>query len=278
MTLRADLTAVVITKNEGPRIEACLKSLHFCKEILVLDSGSTDDTVARATPLATQVLNYDWPGDGPQRNRGIDLASSNWVLCIDADEQVSPALATELCNAIAQTEFDGFHIPFQSYYCGRAIKFGDWRNETHLRLFRKNKGHYSSSNVYGAQGAHCRPVVEGKIGKLRHKILHYSYPNLEAVLTKLNHYSTGGAALRAAKGKNSSIFMACVHGFWSFLRGYVFRFGFLDGKEGFLLALSNGLGTFYRYAKLVYIKNKPHPCVDVPSDPSSQQPAPSTTL
>ncbi len=250
------LTVVVITYNEAHHIQACLESVAFAQEILVLDSGSTDETVALAQQYTPHVWGVDWPGDGPQRNRGIEKATGDWILCLDADERVSPALAQELKSLTASQEstaHGGFSIPFQSHYLGRAIRFGDWRAERHIRLFRRGFGHYSSSTVYGAQGAHCKPEIEGSVGRLQHPILHYPYPDLETVLRKVNQYSSGGAALRHRLGQKSSLAKALLKGLWTFIRGYFLKAGFLDGKEGLLLAISNAEGTYYRYLKLMYL-------------------------
>ena len=248
----ASLSIVVITYNEAHTIRACLESVAFADEIIVLDSGSHDDTCAIARAYTDHVFVLDWPGDGPQRNRGIERATGEWVLCLDADERVTPALATEIVSAIQDSPYNGFSIPFLSHYLAKPIHFGDWRNERHTRLFRQAKGRYSGSEVYGAQGAHSRPVIKGRVGKLQHPILHYPFPTLEKVLSKMNQYSSGGAALKAAMGQKSSLGKAIGHGLWAFFRGYFLRAGFLDGREGFLLAVSNAEGAYYRYLKLLY--------------------------
>jgi glycosyltransferase involved in cell wall biosynthesis len=246
------LSVVIIAYNEEKVIEACIKSVNFAKEVIVLDSGSTDKTTEICSRLGAKVIACDWPGDGPQRNRGIAIASGDWILCLDADEQVSKNLAIELENTLATTEpeINGFYIPFQSHYLGKAIRFGDWRGEKHLRLFRKGFGGYTSNGVYGAQGAHCRPEVQGRVASLNHRIHHFPFPTLEHMLEKMNRYSTGGAALKAQAGKQSSLSKALGHGFWTFFRGYILKAGFLDGREGFILAISNAEGCYYRYLKL----------------------------
>lgn len=249
------LSVIIITYNEAHNIRGCLESVAFADEIIVLDSGSQDDTCQIARRHTKKVLVLDWPGDGPQRNRGIEQATGDWVLCLDADERVTPQLAEELLAAIQVPSYDGYSIAFLSHYLGKPIHFGDWRKERHTRLFRRAKGRYSGSDVYGAQGAHSRPVVQGSVGLLRAPILHYPFPTLEEVLSKINQYSSGGAALKKAAGQKSSLSKALGHGLWAFLRGYFLRFGFLDGREGFLLAVSNAEGTYYRYLKLLYLSD-----------------------
>ena len=250
------LSVVIITYNEAHNLRDCLDSVAFADEIIVLDSGSQDDTCRIAASYTDKVYVVDWPGDGPQRNRGIEHATGDWVLCLDADERVSPALATELLDAIQMLHYDGYAIPFLSHYLGRPIYHGDWSKERHTRLFRRSKGRYSGSDVYGAQGAHSRPVVQGPVGLLKSFILHYPFPTLEKLLSKMNQYSSGGAALKYASGQKSSLSKALGHGLWAFLRGYFLRLGFLDGREGFLLAVSNAEGAYYRYLKLLYLDSK----------------------
>lgn len=248
------ISAVVICFNEAKHIEACLKSLDFVDEILVLDSGSTDDTVNIARKYTPMVTVTDWPGDGPQRNRGILNAKSDWVLCLDADERVTPELKAEILSTLKDTQMSGFQIPFVSHYLNKPIRFGDWHKEHHMRLMKKEEARYTGAGVYGAQGAHCRPEVDGKIGYLSAPIHHYPFPDLHRMLEKLNQYSQGGAILKLNQCKKSSLKKALLHGLWTFFRGYVLRLGFLDGKEGFILAVSNAEGCYYRYLKLAYLQ------------------------
>lgn len=248
--MASHLSVIIITYNEAHNIRACLESVTFADEIIVLDSGSQDETCTIASEYTQKVYVLDWPGDGPQRNRGIERATGEWILCLDADEKITPSLATELLAAIQNPQYDGYSLPFLSHYLGKPIHFGDWRHEHHTRLFRRTKGRYSGSDVYGAQGAHSRPVVEGPVGRLRSPVYHYPFPTVEKVLSKMNQYSSGGAALKQAKGQKSSLSKALGHGLWAFFRGYFLRLGFLDGREGFLLAVSNAEGAYYRYVKL----------------------------
>lgn len=242
------LTVIVITKNEAHNIEDCLKSVSFADEIIVFDSGSTDNTVALCAPFTDKVtVTCDWPGDGPQKNRALATATSDWVLCLDADERVSPSLAKEIQETIQNTTFAAFDIPYQSTYCGKVIRFGDWRGESHIRLFQRGKAKFTEDIV------HCHLKVQGKKGKLRAPIIHHPFHHLGAMLFKMNDYSTQSAKYRFAKGKKASLWTALSHSIWSFLRGYILKLGFLDGREGFLLAISNAQGTYYRYLKLMYL-------------------------
>lgn len=246
------LSVIIITKNEAHNIENCLKSVAFSDEIIVFDSSSTDETVSialRVTPLVT--VTPDWPGDGPQKNRALATATGEWILCLDADERVTEALAREIQTVIEKNPTESaFEIPYQSTYCGKAIRFGDWRGESHVRLFRREKARFTENIV------HCHLVVQGKIGKLKNKIIHHPFHHLGAVLHKLNDYSTQGAKALFEKGKKATLFTAISHALWAFLNGYFFKFGFLDGREGFILAVSNAQGTYYRYLKLMYLNEQ----------------------
>lgn len=238
------LSVIIVTKNEAHNIKACLESVKFADEIVIYDSSSEDGTPEMCRQYTDKVVVTDWPGDGPQKNRALNDATSEWVLCLDADERIHPDLAQEIKTTIAATDKFGFIIPFQSTYCGKPIRFGDWRGEKHLRLFRRRHGKFSDHVV------HCHTQVQGTIGKLKHKIEHHPFHNFEALLHKMNDYSTQSAIRKYKSGKRASLFTALSHGAWTFIRGYGLKFGFLDGAEGFMLALSNAQGTYYRYAKI----------------------------
>ncbi|MGD9592537.1 MAG: glycosyltransferase family 2 protein [Candidatus Berkiella sp.] len=242
------LSVIVITKNEAHNIKQCLESVLFADEIIVFDSGSTDGTPDICREFTHKVvITPDWPGDGPQKNRAIDIASSEWILCLDADERVSSLLRNEILKIINNPQFDAYDIPYQSTYCGKAIRFGDWRGESHVRLFLREKARFTEDIV------HCHLKVNGTIGKLKNIIIHHPFHHLGTMLHKMNDYSTQSAKVLFSKGKKSSLLKALSRGLWSFFRSYLLKFGFLDGREGFLLAVSNAQGTYYRYLKLMYL-------------------------
>tara|TARA_Y100000766_G_C18842619_1_gene573972 strand:+ start:115 stop:915 length:801 start_codon:yes stop_codon:yes gene_type:complete len=244
------ISAIVITYNEAHNIQRCLDSLKFCNEIIVFDSGSKDDTVAICRRYTDKIWEADWPGDGPQKNRAFEKATSDWLLCVDADEVVTSKLADEIQQAISNTSHVAFDIPFLSHYLGKAIHWGDWRKESHIRLLQRGAGHFTPAYVYGADGAHCRLELSGTVGCLKGKMFHYPFPTVERLLEKVNAYSSGSAAIKHYQGKTGGVLTAMAHGLWAFFRGYVFRLGFLDGGAGFMLAVSNAEGTYYRYIKL----------------------------
>jgi hypothetical protein len=169
---------------------------------------------------------------------------------LDADERITPQLATEIQQVLKESRFNGYEIPFRSYYCGKQIRFGDWLNEHHLRLFRREKGEIIPRLVhFGVQ-------VQAPLAKLKGHITHYSFPNLASVINKMNNYSSDGAVHQLQIGTKTSIWSAIGHGFFSFVRGYIFKLGFLDGRHGFMLAISNAQGSYYKYLKLLELQAK----------------------
>ena len=246
------LSAIIITRNEANNIHECLTSLAWCDEIIVVDSGSTDNTVTLCRSFTDQiVITNQWSGFGPQKNIALAKATGDWVLSIDADERVSEALQQEIQQVLIDSTWTAFQIPRQSSYCGRWIKHSGWTPDYVIRLFRRDCACFSDDLVHEKV-----QVLQGKIGTLKQPLRHYSFNSLEEVLAKINSYSTANAQQHYAQGKPSSLTKAIWHGLWAFWRTYVLRAGFLDGREGFMLAVSNAEGTYYRYLKLMYLQKK----------------------
>ncbi|MGV8804348.1 MAG: glycosyltransferase family 2 protein [Polaromonas sp.] len=241
----ASLSVTVITQNEAHNIEACLRSVSFADEIIVLDSGSTDQTVQIARSLGARVsTSADWQGFGVQKNRALSLATSDWVLSLDADERVPDALQAEIRAVLQAAQFDVYAFPRLSSYCGQFIHHSGWYPDRVTRLFRRQAARFSDDLV------HEKLITECPVGQLRTPLLHESFRSLESVLDKVNRYSTAGAQSLFAKGKSASLGKAIGHGLWAFVRTYFLRRGFLDGRMGLVLAISNAEGTYYRYLKL----------------------------
>ena len=242
------LSVIIITKNEEQMIRGCLQSVSWADEIIVIDSGSTDNTVAICKELGAKVLVMDWPGFGPQKNRALGLATGDWVLSLDADERVSSELRSEIQSAIANPgEAAAFRIPRSSSYCGRIMRYSGWWPDYVTRLFKRGHARFSGDPV------HERLIVEGKTATLKQPLLHAAFRNLEQVLQKLNDYSTTGAVMLHRQQRKASLGIAILHGLWTFVRTYFLRAGFLDGKEGFMLAVSNAEGAYYRYLKAMLL-------------------------
>ncbi len=238
------LSVIVITKNESDHIGACLQSVSWADEIIVLDSGSEDDTVEIAKYYTNSVFITDWPGFGIQKQRALDKAQGDWILSIDADEVVTPDLRMEIEKAMLQDQFNGYNIPRISSYCGRQIRHGGWWPDFVLRLFRRNAGYFTESVV------HERIVVEGETSQLTAPLLHDAFVDLDEVLRKVNCYSSLGAQMLHQKGVKSSMSKALLKGFWAFIRTYWLKAAFLDGRQGLMLAISNAEGAYYKYLKL----------------------------
>jgi glycosyltransferase involved in cell wall biosynthesis len=238
------LSIIIVARNEAANIVECVRSARFADEVIVLDSGSTDATADLARAEGARVAVTDWPGYGPQNNRAIDMASGDWFFCLDADERISDALAAEIRAAIENPQVNGYRVPRQSMYCGRFMRHGGWTPDYTWRLARRGRGRFTDHYL------HAHLQVQGATGTLRQPIVHYSYRTMEDVLEKLDRYSTANARDMADAGRRGSLAAAVGHGLWAFFRTYVLRLGFLDGRWGFMLAVSNAEGTYYRYVKL----------------------------
>jgi glycosyltransferase involved in cell wall biosynthesis len=236
------LSAIIITRNEAKNIAACLESVAFCDERIVVDSGSDDDTVAIAAAAGATVITHPWSGFGAQKNFALSLARGDWVLSIDADERVPAPLAAEILSTVKAASVDGYEIGRLSTFLGRPMRHSGWFPDYVLRLFRRGKARFSDDLV------HERVVCDGPLGRLSNVLDHHPVFRLEDALRRVDSYSTAGAATLASRRK-VSFASGITHGVWSFLRAYVIRLGFLDGREGFLLAVANAEGTYYRYMK-----------------------------
>lgn len=237
------LSAIVITKNEAGNIGDCLDSLAFCDERIVVDSGSTDDTARLAEAKGARVVQHAFEGFGAQKNFALSLAQGEWVLSLDADERVSAELADEILKVIAQPVADCYEMPRLSSFCGRPMRHSGWFPDHVLRLFRRTKARFSDDLV------HERVVYAGAARRLRNPLIHHPVLRLEDALSRMDRYSTAGAEMLVASGRRVSFITGIVRGLWAFIRTYLLRGGFLDGREGFLLAVANAEGTYYRYMK-----------------------------
>jgi glycosyltransferase involved in cell wall biosynthesis len=242
------LSVILITQDESTDIRACLESVHWADEIVVVDGGSRDDTIAICREYTDKVyVSEDWPGFGPQKNHALSYATGEWVLSLDADERVSSALRHEIEQAMAAGHFDAYEIPRLSTYCGRTLRHGGWWPDHVLRLFKRGQGSFSNRRV------HEKVIVTGPYGQLQEPLIHETFASLEEVIDKINRYSSEGARLLHEQGKRGGLGTAIGHSLWAFIRTYFLKAGLLDGREGLMLAISNAEGTYYRYLKLAYL-------------------------
>lgn len=242
------ISTIIITKNEATHIATCIKSVLWTDEIIILDCGSTDQTQEICKTYAPKVKLYvtDWPGFGKQKNRALTLATSTWMLSIDADEQVTPELKQEILQTLKNTKYTAYKIPFVDYFLDKPIKyyFG-LLTYSRIRLAKKEFCKFSDDIV------HEKIMVTGKIGKLKNKLHHFSFANIETLINKINSYSTLGAIKLYSQNKTTCFSQAFGHACWTFIKIYFLKFGFINGWRGFIIALSNFEGTFYRYVKLL---------------------------
>ncbi len=242
------LSVTVITKNEEANIARCLASVRWADEIVVVDSGSTDRTVEIARQFTPHVHVEAWRGFGPQKNLAVSRTTGDWILSLDADEWVSNELR-EALRAAAQSgsPHDAWSMPRSSIFCGRIMRHSGWWPDFVTRFFRRGKAQFSDDLV------HERLVVRGTTGKLNAPLLHETYRDLDQVIEKMNLYSQLAAQSLHARGRRSSLPAAVARGLWAFIRVYVLRAGFLDGREGFMVAVATAESTYYRYLKLMYL-------------------------
>lgn len=246
------LSIIVITKNEEENILDCLKSASFADEVIVLDSGSTDNTIILAESAGAKVFSSDWVSYGDQKNKAIDLASNDWIFSLDADERIPEMLQSEIKTSIQQEKYYVFDVPRSSLFISRFMKHSGWRPDRTKRLFKKQKARFTNHKV------HEHLDTTESVGRLKTPIVHYSYRNIQTVMIKLDQYSTSKAEQLYSKGVKGSLSKALLHSTWAFLRTYFLRLGFLDGKMGLILALYNAQTNYYSYIKLMLlgIKNK----------------------
>lgn len=240
------ISAVLIVKNEAKKLSDCLKSLAWADEIIVLDSGSSDNTLRIAEEFSAKVfLSDDWQGFGVQRERAASFATSDWIFMIDADERVTPELEKSILAAVNNTPAI-WQVNRLCYCFGRFIKHSGMHPDWVPRLYPRNQAMYDATRV------HERLINNQNLPeqKLSGHLLHYVYDSIRHQQQKAAHYAEEWALQRAQAGRKTSLTSAVLHALACFLRMYIFRLGFLDGKQGFLLALLLSQSTFAKYAEL----------------------------
>lgn len=240
------LSAVLIVKNESDKLAECLESLYFADEILVLDSGSTDDTCDIAHRYGARVaVELEWQGFGVQRQRAQSLARGHWILCIDADERVTVPLRQSIVQAI-NGEDAVYEVNRLSWCFGRFMRHTDMYPDWIPRLYPRAKAGFDDTRVHERlQNPQKLPVR-----RLDGDLLHYVYDSVRHLVSKSALYSEQWAIARAEQGRKGSLLSACLHGLACFVRMYILRRGFLDGGQGFLIALVMSHATFVKYADL----------------------------
>jgi len=244
MNHKSPISACIITFNEEFRIRDCLESVKWVDEIIVVDSFSTDRTVAICREYTERVYQRAWPGHIDQTNYAIGLAKNDWLLSLDADERLSPGLVLEIQEAIRNPgDTVGFLFPRCAFYLNRWIYHGDWYPNYQLRLFRKGFGQFQGVNP------HDRVFVHGKTRYLKGDIYHFTYKNFSHQLRTIDNYSDIFVTM-SERGKRFSLFQLIFRPLCKFMRIYILRMGFLDGLPGFIIATSSAFYVFVKYVKL----------------------------
>lgn len=238
------LSVIIITKNEQDDLPRLLQSVAFSEELVVVDSGSSDQTLEIARRFGSKVYEEGWLGFGPQKNLALSHATCDWVLSMDADEWLPPETARKI-ERLTQSESDvnhaeGFFFPRQSFFMGRRIRWGDWRGDRVLRLFRRDSASFSNDLV------HESVICVGRVRRLRQPIYHEPFKSIQELEEKSVRYNLLAAERLASAGRGG-IVAALAHGFFTLIRGLVLRLGFLDGWPGLLVAWYNAKGTFRKY-------------------------------
>lgn len=253
------LSVIIIAKNEAANIGRCLQSVHhFADEIIVLDSGSNDATMAIARQYTDKVFATDWQGYGIQKQRALALATGDWVLNLDADESVDLKLKSAIEQAIRSDEADAFRIPIRQNFYGKPLRYSSSPSR-HIRLFKREGARYSEDIV------HEKVVLPDnwRVKQIKQAICHYSYQDLSHALYKVNRYSSYSAKIRIKNKKAPSFIKVLAASGWMFFRSYVLQRGFLDGKEGLVFAFLNAEGAFYRGMKQLYPDSNLHEIPDI---------------
>jgi len=245
------LSVTIITKNEGADIEAALASVAWADEIIVVDSNSTDDTAAIARRHTDHVVVRDWPGYGAQKNYAASIAAYDWILSVDADERVTPELASEIRALLATTPREAaFRVPRVTWHLGRWIRTTDWYPDYQLRLYDRRAAEWTGAYVHEAVS------VRGAVGQLRAELQHYAYRDIADHLETIDRYTTLAARQMHEAGRRVGVAGLLVHPPLAFLRNYVAKGGCRDGAAGVIVSSLNAYYVFLKFAKLWELQRK----------------------
>lgn len=239
------VSVTVITLNEAANIQACLASVAWADEVVVVDSGSTDGTADLARAAGARVIVRDWPGYAAQKNFAASQARHDWILSIDADERVTPALAADIRAALtANPPEAGFRMPRVTWHLGRWIRTTDWYPDYQLRLYHRARAEWPPRLVHESVAA------AGRVGHLTHDLQHFAYRDLSHHMATMDRYTTLAAEDLRARGRRAGFLDLAFHPPAAFLRNYLLRRGVLDGTAGFVISAMNAYYVFLKFAKL----------------------------
>ncbi|HVK61181.1 MAG TPA: glycosyltransferase family 2 protein [Bdellovibrionales bacterium] len=242
------LSLAIICLNEAQNIERCIRSVPFADEIIVLDSGSTDDTLAIAKSLGAKTYNEEWRGFRAQKQRATELCTNDWVLSLDADEALSEEAQKEVNelfeSPVELNQFDGYDFPRKSWNLGRWITHGGWYPDRQLRLYNQKRAQWR-----GGERVHERVYAE-KVGNLTQPILHWPFPTHSEQVATNNRYSSLGAEELYARGKRFSLAKLIFKPWSKFMETYFIKLGCLDGMPGFIISVGAAYSVFLKFVKL----------------------------
>ena len=236
------VSVALVTKDEEKNIRDALNSVSDAEEIVVVDSFSSDRTVEICREYTSRIFQHQWQGYAKQKQKAVDYCKGPWVLILDADERLTPELRNEISRVLEDTDCNGFYIPRKNFFLGRWIRHSGWWPDHTLRLFRKDKATLEDREV------HEKVVVEGRFGYLKAPLEHYTYRTVSDFLRKMDNYSTLAAAEIRKRG-DRGLFPALTRPFFTFIKMFIFRLGFLDGARGLILAVLYSYYTFSKYLK-----------------------------
>lgn len=250
--MHSPLSVVIIAKNEAKRIEDCLKSVIWADEIVVVDSGSDDETIAIAKKYTDKVFSIPWRGFGLQKQTAVELASHDIVLNIDCDERVTSELAQEIKGILNSNKIsDAYTLPRRTFVGNKEIRHCGWYPDRTIRLFNRNKAQYSDSLVHEVVEVDTKPMA------CKGHLLHYSFDGLKDMLVKLNHYTDLSAKQMFESGRTCSSADIVFRPLFAFFKTYFLKLGFLDGTAGFTVSIVTAFSTFTKYVKLMELN-----CID----------------
>ena len=239
------LSVTIIALNEAAHIRACLDAVRWADERLVVDSGSTDGTQELARAAGARVIERDWPGYSEQKNFAATQASHDWILSVDADERVTPELATEIRELLARgPEAAGYRVPRVTWHLGRWIRTTDWYPDRQLRLYDRRRA------TWPARRVHESVTADGPVVDLKGEMQHFAYRDIGHHMQTMDRYTTLAAAELHAAGRRAGLFDLTVHPWAAFMRNYLLRGGITDGIPGFVISTMNAYYVFLKFAKL----------------------------
>lgn len=230
-----EFSVAIITKNSEKSIKKCVSSALFADEVVVVDSGSEDNTVQICKNLGCKVLQKQWLGFGKQKQFAVDSCKNKWIFVLDSDEVITKELKDEILNTLKEPLFNGYKIARLNWFFGKPIYHGGLYPDYTIRLFKKDFGQFSDDEV------HEKVLIKGDVGALKNYMIHYAYNNIEEFISKQNRYSSLNAKQNRLK--------AIINPYWTFFKIFVIKKGFLDGWRGFIIAKLYSEYTFWKYIK-----------------------------